>query len=586
MVNLYMQMQAKKFKAAIRLRGKVYAIGEAGALAIKEQNLGRFQAAMEIYDLMLAKVPGAAALHNNRGITLQEVKRYDEALASFDQAIALKPDLAEAYNSRGAVFQKMQRHDEALASFDQAIALKPDYANAYYNRGATLKKLNRYDEALASYDQTITLKPNHAEAYNNRGVILQEMKRYADALASFDQAIALKPNHAEAHNNRGLTLATIGDMPAAETMFIKASVLKTDFPDPLFNLANIRKYRDADNVDVKNIRTLLDKPGNSPDNHEHLYFTLGKIYDDCGRYDEAFECYRLANQIRNTHVSYDPDGIMSVTANIIDVFNQDFLSRPFAFASDSQSPLFIVGMPRSGTTLLANILSNHRSIATAGELPAMVDFTSRQPALTKNGMLDLPTVKQITPVIATRLINDYEKRLRRDLGSSKARYIIDKNPLNFRNLGLIAMLFPKARIIHCTRDPLDTALSNYFQRFPLHLDYSFDLRNIGHFYRDYLRLMQHWRKTLTSKLIEISYEDMIMNTEQMARQTLDSLGLEWDERCLAPHANPCAVETASQWQVRQPIYSQSLGRWRHYEKHLTPLKEMLQFAGQVDSGSV
>lgn len=530
----------------IRVRGKPYTIAEAGALAFTEQNLGNFQAAIDIYNLILAKVP----------------------------------DLAEACNSRGAVFQKMKRYDDALASYDKAITLKPDYANAHHNRGLALKKMCRQAEALASYERAIALNPGHAEAYNNRGVALQEMNRYADALASFDQAIALKPDHAEAHNNRGLNLVSKGDMQEAERMFLKAGALKPDFPDPLFNLATIRKYQNADNAEVKNILTLLNKPGISPEDQEHLYFSLGKIYDDCSLYDKAFECYRLANQIRNSAASYNSGEVMRMTDGIIEVFNKDFLSLPFAFASDSQLPLFIVGMPRSGTTLLANILSNHRAIAMAGELSTITDFTSSLPELTGSGLPYPQAVEHVTAAVATRLIDSYEQRLKRDVGSD-VPHIIDKNPLNFRNLGYISMLFPKARIIHCTRHPLDTGLSNYFQRFPLPLNYSFDLRNIGHFYGEYARLMDHWRQVLPLKMIEISYEDMIMNTEPMARRALDWLGLEWDERCLAPHTNPCAVGTASQWQVRQPIYSQSLQRWRHYEKHLAPLKEMLLLAGQI-----
>ena len=532
--------------ATIPLRGKKYTPAEALALAVQDFNLGNFKAALGTCNLILARFP----------------------------------DYAEAYNNRGAILQTMNRLPEALASYDQAIALKPDYANVHHNRGSTLKKLNRHEEALASFDRAIALKPDHTEAHHNRGVTFQELKRYDEALASYDRVLTLKPDHAEACNNRGLILANHGDMAAAEKMFLQAVTLKPDFSDPVFNLAIIRKYQDAENAGVKNILALINRPATSSEDKVSLYFSLGKIYDDCGRYDEAFESFRAANHLRNATVAYDAGAVTRLTDDILEVFTPKFLASPFASASASRSPLFIVGMPRSGTTLLAGILSNHRSIATAGELPAIMDFAARLPELTGTGLPYPQAAREISPALAARLSHDYEQRLRRDAGL-EVPHVIDKNMLNFRHLGFIAKLFPRARIIHCTRDPLDTGLSNYFQRFPKYLDYSFDLQNIGHFFGEYSRLMDHWRKIPTMNLMEISYEDMILHTEPVVHRMLDFLGLEWDERCLSPHTNPASVETASQWQVRQPIYQQSIGRWRHYEKYLGPLKESLHHAGVI-----
>lgn len=521
-------------------RGRLRTVSEACTLAVKEQSLGNFQAAGDVYDLILSRVRDSAEIYNNRGVVLQLTKRYEDA----------------------------------LASYDQAINLKPDYANAHFNRGLTLKQLNRHDEALASYDRAIALKPGDAEFHNNRGVLLQQMRRHDDAVLSYDKAIAARPGHAMAYLNRGTVLANKGDMREAEKMFCKAFQLKPDFPDPLFNLTNLHRYQNVINPEANNIRALLNKSNIPPDQKEHLYFALGKIYDDCDLYDEAFEYYQQANQIRNTFISYSSNRTTKLTGDVLEVFSQDFLAGRFPFASDSRLPILIVGMPRSGTTLLANILSNHHAIATAGELSLIADFTSHLGQDTNNAVPYPQAARQMTSAAATRLINEYDRRLRRDIGPNIS-HVIDKNPLNFRHLGLISMLFPKVHVIHCLRDPLDIGLSNYFQRFPLSLDYSFDLRNIGHFYLEYVRLMEHWRGIPGLKMIEIGYEDMVSNTEKTVRKMLDFLELEWDERCLAPHTNPCPVETASQWQVRQPIYTRSLHRWRRYEKNLAPLIEML-----------
>ena len=532
------------FASRIRWRGGDYTPPEAGALAAQELNRQNFSGAIELYNLLLARISGPA----------------------------------EMFNNRGAALQKLGRYAEALADYDQAIALKPGYANAWHNRGGLLKTLNHYEEAIKCYDQALALNPQHAEACNNRGVILQEMNCYAEALTSFDKAIALNPGHAEAVNNRGVVMVNLGNFQEAEKMFLKVLELKPDFPAPLFSLVSIRKYDDKDNAEMAAIRTMLGRPGVSLDDKECLYFALGKIYDDCGSYDEAFSWYGLANRLRNQKVVYDPERVRRNTNAILEAFGRNFLAEPFSCGPPSRSPVFVVGMPRSGTTLLTNMLSNHSLVATAGELPAISDFAGRMRSPGEREIHWPQWVTGVEKAAAERLLNDYERRLRRDVGMD-IPYVIDKNPLNFSNLGLISKLFPNARIIHCTRHPLATGLSNFFQRFPFRLSYSFNLRNIGHFYGEYARLMDHWRRVLPLKMLEISYEDTVNNTEQVARRALDFLGLEWDARCLAPHTNPCAIESASHWQVRRPIYRQSLSRWRHYEPHLGPLIESLRLSG-------
>jgi tetratricopeptide (TPR) repeat protein len=469
---------------------------------------------------------------------------------------------------------------------DLILAKAPDHATAYFYRAVALQNMREFDEGLANFDKAIALKPDYAEAYFNRGITLDNMLRIDDALASYDKALALNPGYAEAYYTRGKALGIKGDLQEAEKMYVKALSLRPDLDAAWANLTDIRKYRDADHPDIKSIQTLLGKPNVSQASRGQLYFALAKIYDDCGLYDEAFEFYRQANQICSTTVSYNAGEVTKMTDRIMDVFSQEFLARRSVFASDNRSPLFVVGMPRSGTTLIASILSNHRSIATAGEVETINEFTLGLVKSAETGVPYPEEIKQIAPSIALRLIEDYLKRVRRDLDAD-ASYVIDKNPINFKHLGLIAKLFPNARVIHCTRNPMDTCLSNYFQRFSTNCDHSFDLRNIGHFFGEYARLMEHWKKVLPLELIEISYEDMVVSTEKIAGQALNWLGLEWDEQCLAPHKNPCEVGTASYWQVRQPIYKHSLERWRRYERHLAPLKETLhqgsiRFSGELE----
>jgi len=411
-------------------------------------------------------------------------------------------------------------------------------------------KFRNSKAAIDIYNHIITAAPDHLDSYCNRGAILWEMGRHEGALADFDKAITLNPGYAEAYNSRGNILMCKGNVPEAERMFRKAAALKPDSAIFLFSLVNARKYQDTNHADIKAIESLLYRSTTSLQDKEILYFALGKIYDDCSLHEEAFYYYQQANRLRSAAVTYNAKEVTEFSSGIINIFSQKFLSKPFAFASDSEAPVFVVGMPRSGTTLMASILSNHPSIATAGELPNIREMILRLPELIEPAS---HLAKQASPPIAEQLVELYEKRLRRDTDPG-ALHVIDKHPLNFRYLGFILMLFPKARIIHCTRNPLDTALSNYFQRFSLDYGYAFDLNNIGHFYEDYRRIMTHWRNVLPcNRMIEISYEEMIMNTELVVQRTLGFIGVEWDKRCLTPHTNPCMVETASQWQVRQPM---------------------------------
>jgi tetratricopeptide (TPR) repeat protein len=515
-------------------------------LAVHKHSFGHFQAVAEIYQAMLVKIPGYAEGHNNRGTALQN----------------------------------LEHHKEALACYDRAIALKPDYANAHFNRGSLLKKMGRLEEALAAYDRSITLNPLHAEALNNRSALLQILHRHNEALKGYDQVLAIRPDHAEALNNRGTVLASLGRMAEAEQMFRRAGEVRPQFIDAWYNLTESRRYTDPEDADARQIRTLLQQDSLTASEREQLLFALGKILDDCDLADEAFDCFRQANELRGRQVTYDSERVTRLTDAIIEVFSAEFLALPSSAASSNSMPLFIVGMPRSGTTLLANILSNHAGIAQAGELPVITGFANDLRRIAGTRMAYPHGIKHLPAEAARALVRNHEQQLRHHLRPG-ARYVIDKNPLNFRHLGLIARLFPKSRIIHCTRSAKSAALSNYFQRFPLTLDYSFDLRHIAHFQGEYLRLMNHWRILDGLKLIEVSYEDMVTQTETVARSLLEFLGLDWDERCLSPHTNPAPVETASKWQVRQPIYTRSVERWRRYEKHLAPWEEAFAAAGRV-----
>jgi len=518
-----------------------YTFEQAAALAIQHYKDGNSDAAIDIVNTMVAAAPGDADAYNHAGNILQEMQRYEEALAHYDQALAIDPGRAVIHNNKGNLLYLMKRHEEAMLSYNTAI---------------------------------IILRPDIAATYVKQGNVLQHMGRYEEALVHYDKAIALAPNDAESYQCRGNLLVSKGNMQEAEAMFRKAISLKPDYVLPIYSLSHIIKYHDAKHPDIAYIQALLEQPDIPLNDQADLYFSLGKIYDDCCLYDQAFEYYRQANHIANGNVSFNINNLENYTNAIIKVFSEGFIAKHRDAMPSDESPLFIIGMPRSGTTLLTTMLSNHPSIATVGELSTIMDFTLYLPDWTLQQVPYPYGVTHLTPEIIDRMANSYISRLRRDIMPDKC-YVIDKYPLNFWHLGLITILFPQAKIIHCTRNPLDTILSNYFQRFSVAYDYSFDLQNTADYYGEYHRLMRHWQDILPGNMIEISYEDAIMHTETTARKALDFLGLPWDEHCLSPHTNQAAIETASKWQARQPIYRGSMERWRHYEKYLGQLIEDL-----------
>jgi tetratricopeptide (TPR) repeat protein len=462
------------------------------------------------------------------------------AIEIYNLLIAKDPNNVQIYNNRGGALHSLKRYDEALINYDHAIAIKSDYALLHYNRGHALLALKRYDEALTSYDNAIILEPDYAAAYHAKGVLLMNSGQMTDAEAMFKTALQLNPRSSTA----------------------------------LYSLSTVRRFLTIDDPVARQIQTAIDDSTYFSGDADALYFALGKIYDDCGHYDQAFEYYKRANLMNNSKIIYNAYRVEQITRNIKEFFTVEFLSRQSKFGSSDETPIFIVGMPRSGTTLMASILSNHPSIDTAGELITIAESAARLPKLAASDFPYPQALQFISSDISALLIQQYQEKLR-NKANPDAKYVIDKYPLNFRYLGLIAILFPKASVIHCRRHPLDTCLSNYFSRFLLDYDYSFDLQNIAHCYVEYLKVMEYWRNALPMRLIELRYEDMVMDTEQTARLALQFLGLDWDARCLTPHTNRRAVETGSNWQVRQPVYDYAVGRWQNYKKYLAGLSGVI-----------
>jgi len=579
-------------------------------IALKD--LARLDEALASYDKTIALKPDYAEAFNNRGNALKELSRFGDALASYDKALALKPDSVQFFNNRGLVLKEMKRFGEALASYDKAIALKPDYAEVFNNRGLALKELKRLDEALASYDKSIALKPNYAEAFSNRGFLLQELKRFDEALASYDRAIALKPDLAEAHSNRGAALFDHGRLDEAVAACRQAVTLKPNLAGAhnnlglalmqIGNLSNAcealgqavrlaprnAKYRrdlsdithfDAGDPHLTAMEQLVrERASLSTGERIEMCFALAKAYEDVGRHAEAFHQWLDGNALKRRQLVYDEVTTLGALDSAASEFTAELIQNWQHVGHPSSIPVFIIGMPRSGTTLIEQILASHTRVFGGGELKyfsgaVQGNRTMRTRAVTSSRLAKM-TGKDFHD-IGARYVAEIER-----LAPSAAR-ITDKMPMNFIFAGIIHVALPNAAIIHTIRDPIDTCLSCFSKLFTDEQNYTYDLAELGRYYRRYQTLMAQWGRVLPpGRILDVHYEDVVADLEVQARRIIAHCGLDWDPRCLTFHQTERPVRTASAAQVRRPIYNSAVGRWRVHEKSLGPLLAELGLAGR------
>ena len=510
--------------------------------------------------------------------------RLAEAEALCRQAVARQPDNASAAAMLGLVLADRGRPNDAARYYRRALTLDPKRAAVHCDLGNTLRVLGHHEAAAESYRRALKLRPDFAEAHNNLGVALQDQGRVEAAIESYRRALALKPVYKEAHNNLGNAFLDLGDGEAAVANYRRALEIDPGDASALYNLSNAMRFS-PDSPEIATAEAAL-RAADRPDKERWLlHFALGKMYDDGGLCEQAVAHFREGNRLKRPN--FDRSEQADLTDRLIACFSKGLLRRLRSIGHSSERPVFIVGMPRSGTTLVEQIVASHPRAFGAGELEDISDIAKD---LGKALTTEIPypeSARRMTADVARTMAMRYLKRLR--ALSPDAERVTNKGIALFLNVGLIAVLFPKARIIHISRDPLDTCLSCYFHNFTGRQDYTYDLVDIGVYYREYERLMAHWRRVLPRPMLEVRYEALVADQEAVSRKIIAHCGLDWDDRCLDFHRTERAVQTASANQVRRPIYASSVGRWRAYEAHLGPLKRALGLeddsAGSTDRKS-
>lgn len=506
--------------------------------------------------------PANAEAHNNLGNVLVVSGRADEAEASYRQALTLNPDFALALSNLGAVLRGLGKWDEAEALCRRAVELTPDDPRAWNNLGNVFMARERAGRAAECFRRAGEIHPGFQLAWSNLGGALVSLGRWDEAGRAFRQAVEADPQCAEAHNGLGVLEECLGHAAEAHECFSEAVRIKPDYVDALYNLSHSKGFV-FDPAGLERIEALLEEGRLGQDDRAKLHFALAEHSLSLGRHDAAFEQAVRGNGARGRGFEasgrrFDPVAWDGSIDGLMALYTGDFFETRRNYGVKSEIPVFVLGMPRSGTTLVEQILASHPSVHGAGELRDMA-LIAKQTGMDGEASRDLS--------------RRYLDRLRKL--APHADRVIDKMPFNFLHLGLIALILPQARIIQCIRDPLDVGVSCFFQNFSDPHPWSTDLNAIGRYYRSYERLMAHWKTVLPLRIHEIHYENLVRDQGGESRRLIEFLGLPWDEACLAFHETDRAVRTASNRQVREPVHSGSVGRWRAFKGHLEPLKQAL-----------
>ncbi len=540
-------------------------------LGVAQNSLGMLDKAASSYRRAIALNPKFAGAHFKLAAILKDLGNTQEAISAYQSGLALKPDVAEAHFHLGNLFHNLGQFPQAVNSFSHLLRLKPDTPASHRYLGNALRHAGEFDSAAASYRKSLELEPDSADAYSQLGHVLKDQEQLSAAKEHYLRALDIDINCVEALLGLGVLYSNEGDTAKAISYF--HDILKVE-PDNLITrylLAYIAKVR-ADDDNFTALQALEEKALNSdtplPNNQAViLYFALGKCLSDLGEHDLAFSKYQKACQAKRETFEYSATEMSQLFNETIRVFDKTIIERLSASGNPSRRPIFVLGMPRSGTTLTEQIIASHPEVHGAGELPDMASISRR-----KIGTASFPgNILALEDETLSQWADEYLKIL--DRYATDVQHITDKMPYNFWLVGLIHSMFPNAKIIHVQRHPADNCLSCFTTMFGENSQlHTYDLAELGRYYVDYVRLMEHWRSVLPpDTMLEVRYEDIVADQDAQSRRIIDFLGLEWDDACIDFHKLERSVNTASLAQVRSPIYKSSVEKWRRHETHLQPL---------------
>ncbi|RWM18100.1 MAG: sulfotransferase family protein [Mesorhizobium sp.] len=498
----------------------------------------------------------------------QQAKRLSEAQDLCLQVLARTPNHPLALYIMGTVC--LGYDDEAaLRYFGRAIAEDPNNPYYHLSLGEAYGKLSEYSAAINHIQYALELQPDLIEALCALGRIYTQFDKPDLALPLYEKALKVNRDHPKARIGIAAALTGLGRMDEAASYLKEAIERRVDVATAYYDLVQTRKFTEEP-AELQSILRELNSPGLKPEAKASLNYAAGKVENDLKRYAEAFGHFMKAKQAEG--YKFDIDQYRRFVDLTIETFTPDLFAARSGYGNPSEAPVFVVGMPRSGTTLTEQICASHPEVHGAGELSKLRRVANAIGLYTSASDFDKP-ISTVTESLSKTLAEEHLSYLRERAPTAKR--IIDKMPHNFELIGLLTLLFPKARIIHCRRDAIDNCVSCYVLPFSSAHSYNTDLQALGLYYREYDRLMRHWNEVFPGRIFENRYETLVEDQEAQSRRLIDYLGLPWDDACLRFFDREGAVTTPSRWQVRQPIYKSSVKRWKNFEGEIAPLIEAL-----------
>lgn len=510
-------------------------------------------------------------IFNNLGNVLRELDQPRKAIQAYDKALRLDPDFSECWSNLAAAFKDAGEFETGLKAIDKALALEPELAQAYSNRGDIRLQQGRYEEALDDYQKAIEISPNFTATIVNMAKVLRDMDRPEDALNVLERAFEIEPGNPQTFHVKGVLLEQMGERESAVENFQKAIEIAPDLAMSHYYLAQIKGRQSTDD-ELDAALAIWAKEDMTPNATMYTAFALYRMYEQREEYDTAFAYLAAANKAKFDVRPYDDDDFARFSGDILEATDRAIERHGTDIGHPDSWPVFVLGMPRSGTSLTEQILASHSEVAGAGELSYAFDTVRSIAKFTgKKFPQDMET---LTPAQFAKLGEEYialhsEEHL-------AARYVVDKSPLNFQYIGPLALMLSGARFIHCHRDPIANCFAIHRIPFGLNQTYAHSLEGLGKYYTRFWNIMQHWKALFPGRILDVRYEDTVADVEAQVRRILDFLDLPFEEAVLDYHQTKRLVKTPSASQVREPIYKDAVAMWKNYEKHLGPLIDNLK----------